>query len=118
MKATELMLGNMVQYISDTMPVKTVTLNRISSSGRLSVEEYPHEYISTDNIVGYPITDDVLSKAGFKQREGVFFKDEFDVVVDNDTYYFMGCEIRFVHELQNLFNVVFGIECPIKKEHL
>lgn len=118
MVVTDLMLGNIVQYVSDRMPVAPVTISKTSSNGHLRFEEYPNEYPMIGDILGYPLTDDLLKKLGFQMKDGVFTNHEYDIIKEDGSYYFVGVKIQYLHELQNMFTVMFQTKLPIDRRYL
>lgn len=80
-------------------------------------------YLVTNNcylseIVGIPITNDVLSKCGFKNVSDIQWQspeDWFHCCPLNDTWVFRRAgftltEVRYLHQLQNIWFAIFKYE--------
>jgi hypothetical protein len=114
MKATELRIGNLVNHISFGIVELSGILN-----DTLKCNYNENEY--WDNLEFYkhiPLTEEWLLKFGVKNnRLGLF---DFVKVSDNVGYhiYFIGrhlIEIKYVHQLQNLYFALTNEELTLTK---
>jgi hypothetical protein len=125
MKATELRIGNLVEY-------KNQYIN-VSGIGPFGIQSEGKEYLiiakfSTPDIQPIPLTEKWLLKFGFEDdrdnlmilRKGVFefYFDKVDK--DGISLYekwdgnFL-CNVEYVHEFQNLYFVLTGEELVVKE---
>ena len=137
MKASELMIGDWVEVVSNDH-LKYIQIAEIYQSSILTKEsEFESEEVSIDNINPIPLTPEILEKNRFKKcagNEWSLFKYEDDdytkkslyqVLWSADELYleitsytfntgdFNRIDIRYVHELQNALRLC-GIEKTIE----
>lgn len=139
MKAKELMLGDLVTFRESLeekqiIPIKIVVLREDNNDFLAQVcgDEICDELEFNDEIVGIPITSDILKKIGFRtllhDRDVYYFStDYFEIFIDeySDSIWrvmYNNLEVNifarkeligFVHELQHVFRL-WGIEIDIK----
>lgn len=118
MKAHELRIGNWV-YISDKcgyLPIKTDCID---------LSDWDN-----DLFAPVPLTPEILQKCGFKEVPSIKNKWELDDFIGPDlNFYFENGElipddcytgqtvminIKYLHQLQNLYFALTGIELPIE----
>jgi hypothetical protein len=135
-KANELRFGNFVSNVDGkTMPITTiekdgVTLFRFYLN---QTDKHPDktaiisDVISFDKIEPIPLTEEWLIKCGFNVVDKDLFamgiicinrcKGEFDVFIANYDPWFPFAilpQIKYVHQLQNLYWCLVGVELTIK----
>lgn len=135
MKANELMLGDWVTFRESLeekqiLPIKIVVLKDNDNDFLAQIGgEACDELEFNDEIVGIPITSDILKKIGFKYDRDVYYfsTDYFQILIDEYSDSIWRVEynnlevnmsvrrelIGFVHELQHVFRL-WGIEIDIK----
>jgi hypothetical protein len=116
MKANELRIGNWVQFRHTEKPVR-ITLGDF-------VREYNDEHL--EDYEPIPLTEEWLIKFGF-DFDGYcsYWKSEIELTKDTMDEHFQSfnnvgsglCqkEIKYVHQLQNLYFALTGEELTIKK---
>jgi hypothetical protein len=123
MKASELRIGNLVEY-------KNQYIN-VSGIGPFGIQSEGKEYLiiakfSTPDIQPIPLTEEWLLKFGFKWKgliskgryltiftpcgKALFFKDNYFIFsgVTIET------QIKYVHQMQNLYFALTGEELTLK----
>jgi hypothetical protein len=111
MKATELRIGNWVQFKYTETPVR-ITLGDF-------VREYKDEHL--DDYEPIPLTEEWLVKFGFEKDDGIWEHKELmwscEISGDDDSFNFkrLGLDIPcigifYVHQLQNLYFALTGQE--------
>jgi hypothetical protein len=133
MKASELRIGNLLEFSNGIQPTKTVTVGRrFFSSASIETEDGDFE------ITGYykpiPLTEDWLEKFGFEKYEflknrfrykkGVFeFRRGVDLLMmgrHGKAMRWASCiglfsyHYEYVHQLQNLYFAITGEELTTK----
>lgn len=115
MNINELRLGNYVMDIdNDILPVTTDTFYWISECVRNEDDYKPIE-----------LTEDILLKCGFISDEitfelngfmlGWFKNNEFYYLPTNQISYRNKIEIKYLHQLQNLYFAIIGSELNVSK---
>ena len=139
MKANELMLGDWVTFRESLeekqiLPIKIVVLRDYTNDflAKVCGDETCDELEFNDEIVGIPVTSDILRKIGFRTllhdpHVYYFSTDYFEIFIDeySDSIWratYNNLEVNifarreligFVHELQHVFRL-WGIEIDIK----
>ena len=115
MKASELRIGNLVNYNEGGI-FKVIGIHEFGIDCENEIETTYMEY---ENFKPIPLTEEWLLKFGFKNnRLGLF---DCVKVGDDIGYhiYFIGKhlkEVQYVHQLQNLYFALTGEELTIKDE--
>ena len=71
------------------------------------------EVYSPDEIEPVVLTDEWFGKLGFTQLGNKFILDDFIILYTEESYRFMGYmkkNIKYVHELQNIYEFLIEIE--------
>jgi hypothetical protein len=124
MIASELRIGNLLDYNGKIVKVNTLAIDFHGNQTMLaSKENFLWNVSKIDGIKPIPLTEEWLLKFGFDERlhgwwsEKIFLrKDEngnlwFDW---NGTTQTESIEIKYLHELQNLYFALAGNELKIK----
>jgi len=125
MKANELRIGNYVKY-SDFASAKKSEIVMVDISDLILLKNMV-EGCFYDPI---PLTPEILVKAGFEETYNSRFRVKFDHIThgeigytfsDIENYYGKGfryydhhIDIKYVHQLQNLYFALTGEELPIE----
>ena len=125
MKASELRIGNLLEFSNGIQPNEIITINRRFFSSAAIDKEYG-DFEITPYYHPIPITHDWLYKLGFENLTHnhewfdvatyVHKKISFFVHFDGERLsvdFWQGNEKRYVHELQNLFYVLTGEELEL-----
>jgi len=109
MKASELRIGNKA-LLADSI----VTIEEICSDG---IETPEHGFVSANKLSGIPLTEEWLVKFGFAKSTTWFRKGShaIELTVCN-LYEFKNIavvEVKYVHQLQNLYFALTGEELTI-----
>lgn len=130
MKANELMIGNYVnEEVIGNCKVSKINKkslwiegNNVKTDGTENIVEY---HLIYDYVKPIPLTEEWLSKLGFIFPQGEYCKkDDWTIVVDcdpfhihklgeKDSVHFEGFNIKYVHQLQNLYFALTGEELKI-----
>ena len=113
MKASELRIGN---YINGDHIVMGIMLDMIETTKDAEM--------LLENIEPIPLTEEWLTKLGL-EFSGLYWEVDsvnFELINDGDGYYngvnvgeySHGIEIKYVHQLQNLYFALTGTELEIK----
>jgi len=117
MKASELRIGNLLEFSNGIQPTKTVTVGRRFFSSA-SIETEDGDFEITCYYKPIPLTEEWLEKFGFeKHQNNVFTLGRFEVHFVSSSFYFRSYNIvrvNFVHELQNAFYIQKRLELTIK----
>jgi hypothetical protein len=120
MKANELRIGNLVSYDGRVFEIDTIakefpTLNTI---------EYGIGVVDWGNIEPIPLTEEWLLKFGFEsfhkrdfKKKGLFITTYFatpQTLVDDDFGNKRVLELKYVHQLQNLYFALTNEELTMK----
>lgn len=127
MTASELRLGNFVLYASEGKQFKVCEL----SHGGIEVNgEGEITWIEIEEFEGIPLTEEWLLKFGFQIKDianyvtidfttyekGKFLiGDNWEIEYDGDRLT-LGYDIKYVHNLQNVFYALTGQELTLKGE--
>lgn len=143
-QANELRIGNIVKGIyicedyiekTDTYEDKTVDVIckvlGLDSTGAydwpivleaINKSEFKHQITEYDNVVGIPLTEDILLRCGFKLLKDdedyeIFVLSGFIICMSINGFYSelldqngFKSEIKYLHQLQNLFYSLTGKE--------
>ena len=129
MKAEELRLNNMI--IDRWGAVATVDTIGFESTVRISTATYKSESCSINDCQPIPLTEEWLVKLGFIKSPAAnsiyrsipelkaeihfeFFRGGLVCVLYCSTGSFIPNDIKFVHQLQNLYFAVLGEELEVK----
>ena len=119
MKATELRIGNLLQVNG-----KIYSVAKLTKSG-CRLQPLDDSEVEAGNIEPIPLTEDLLLKLGFEECFTGFFEKAdflFDIQYDgyprkyelifdaNDGLCYHKKEIKYVHQLQNLYYALTGEE--------
>ena len=119
MKANELRIGNYVFSAEDN---KTGEVLQIDSSGIIFANKNGNRWQDLKNIQPISLTEETLLKSGFrKSKSGMYLFDkfsfdlsDFEFGVESDYYYLTISEnIKYLHQLQNLYFALTGQELEI-----
>ena len=109
MKANELRIGNWVEYKGS------------KSTLQIEHSEITEIYFGATNYIPIPLTEEWLLNFGFKFEKEGYKKFRFRVVEPVNYVGYLFCEgsrilreIRYVHQLQNLYFSLTGEELKIK----
>ena len=124
-QSQSLRIGNKVRFTSEGIDF---TVLEISRNGLTVENKTETVWIEIDQFEGIPLTEDILVKAGFTGGKGEGFGldiIELDYITTEDNLqlelkiaggserWFI-IDVKFVHELQNLFKVLTGKELTIE----
>jgi hypothetical protein len=115
MKANELRIGNLVMYSNGGILFKVIGISEFGIDVEDDIETTYMEY---ENFNPFPLTKELLLKFGFEKREnGHFVKDGIVLYPIRDLYFrgnlFIKADIKYVHQLQNLYFALTGKELTI-----
>ncbi len=127
MKANELRIGNFVA--SGVSYSKTSSIGKVLEIGNLEREfeqiycecEESFDWFFKDNYCGIPLTEEWLLKFGFDKKDKSYIKNSFLFINNNSIYKFLyklsiiESEVKYVHQLQNLYFALTGEELTIEK---
>jgi len=120
MKANELRVGNLVERDGNILEVIRVAKDGIVNYDLVRKSQGMH--VNSGNVIPIPLTEEWLSKFGFEKNENGFFdliKDSEVEILIRDDYWtcdgivFSLFNLKYVHQLQNLFFVLTGEELKI-----
>jgi hypothetical protein len=129
LKATELRIGNWIKLYGNACQVTSLSNNSIEVDYASAEHEYTGEGPMIESYEPIPLTPEILQKAGFiSGRKYVFqsyemeayFELDGDVVKlfcqPNDPHYTddIAKPIQYVHQLQNLYFAITGVELSIE----
>ena len=120
MKASELRIGNIIQYSEDSVIFKVIGVHEYGLDVENDIET---TYIELDQFEPIPLTEEWLFKFGFK-KDGKYNSSDRWMGIFNQPL-IMGngyltipnyplTEIKYVHQLQNLYFALTGQELEIK----
>ena len=121
-EAKELMIDNYISYLAEKKQVLGFDEETVYFKNTISID-----YIDIDEIEPIPLTEEWLLKFGFKKRKNrhLFhwenkiviseYKDEFENFFYPKTGYDIrfSNEIKYVHQLQNLYFALTGAELTV-----
>lgn len=115
MEANTLRLENYVEYNSMFFKVKMISKSGISCDRGKGIVE-----LSIKDVNPIPLSEDILLKLGFEKiREGKFIHYDlsgYNLVNGNGFYLsYVRPEIKYVHQLQNIFHSLTCEELTIKE---
>ena len=122
-QANELRIGNLVNSKNDGI----ISITNISEKSVAVSEAHCYNHIPVEFISPIPLTEEWLLKLGFKKRKNrhLFhwenkiviseYKDEFENFFYPKTGYDIrfSNEIKYVHQLQNLYFALTGAELTV-----
>ncbi len=120
MKATDLRIGNYVNYLGEVQEVTGI------DSEYVYLDTITFDYVEHDEIEPIPITEEWLLKLGFEPEEedsAYYFSEECEYLqvvnyVDGFVFEKENTELvslNYIHELQNLYHAITGNELEIKE---
>lgn len=119
MKASELRIGNFVEFDGEESKIESISLG--VKSGHVVYLECYGDLILFDHLEPIPLTEEWLVKFGFEEKDGYFTKNKDDIYnnyTDNSFDYVINgiviIEIKHVHQLQNLYFALTGEELKIQ----
>lgn len=105
MKASELRIGNFINSPNGQIIVSGIETDFDDlTGGENSVNDFP-----LSKLQPIPITEEWLEKLGFKQ----YGMNEFEHI-DNGLYIECSYDLRYVHQLQNIFFALTNTELIIR----
>lgn len=120
----ELRIGNLVNYGTQNGAIRIVNSMNEGIFDNIYIETGEEfEWTECSNIEPIPLNEAWLIKFGFLKRNGYGFnKTDFDLlafkVADsigyNFRFYGLNVEVKYVHQLQNLYFCLAGKELKIK----
>lgn len=120
MNAKEFRIGNKVQFYKSMIQeiqyghIDGILFNEYWNEYEYVIPEYSRSaYLLIQGFQPIPLTDEWLLKFGFIEFEAEYFKkDNFKIVKSFDNYWLdgFGTELKYVHQLQNLYFALTGIE--------
>jgi len=126
MKIAELRIGNTVEVNNKYVTVKSIEFNPVSNEYYLRVGEQ-FGGIKAEFVNHIPLTEEWLLRFGFEDlyyvedkfgwiKDGVNISKYFNFVLmlPNGEYY-DSTKIKYVHELQNFYFAITGMELTINK---
>lgn len=134
-EANELRVGNLVHrndYVSDLFQIRSISQDRIHAINVVEIDVVNNTIYSSDctlsELEPIPLTEEWLLKFGFSVSDqpswNVYEIGEWFILLmeKRDTKIILGAladnipdvEIKFVHQLQNLYFALTGAELPIK----
>lgn len=128
LKAYDLRIGNKILFLGDVVTFKNITEFR--EDGIFWIKTFEPKIESKNfHFKPIPLTEEILLKCGFELKGIIFrinngFANQFDVnySLSRDIYYYDSSkhgiykevEIKYLHELQNLYWCLCGQELTIK----
>ena len=116
MKASELRIGNLVQSYADIITVEYV--DKLLLKGFFHRDIIYNTSIQIKHCKPIPLTEEWLLKFGFEKRYETCF--QYKNFILNDKFIMMDIDItiqlKYVHQLQNLYHALTGEELTIKDE--
>jgi hypothetical protein len=119
MKASELRIGNLLEFSNGIQPTKLITVGRRFFSSA-SIEKEDGDFEITGYYKPVPITEEFLKQFGFNQlngsyweRNGVGFIVGYAVdgsMVVGNSFGARHCHYYYVHQIQNIWHSVTGEE--------
>jgi hypothetical protein len=118
-KSNELRIGNYIDYERTTHVVTRLLEHYVSHDWHKSIGEDAYD-TSYDSINPIPLTSEILEKCGFKLRDG-YLKNYplYSITSQNGkeqiqiTGYMSLPQIKYLHQLQNLYFALTGKELII-----
>jgi len=121
MKANELRIGNLVERDGNILEVIKMAKDGIVNYDLVRKSQGMH--VNSGNVIPIPLTEEWLLKFGFENKlENKYFHKDFNRLycnIENPLIKHLGningilAEIKFVHQLQNLFFALTGEELKI-----
>jgi hypothetical protein len=132
MKASELRIGNLLEFSNGIQPTKTVTVGRRFFSSA-SIEKEDGDFEITGYYKPIALNEIWLQKLGFKKKGSewkLFPCAEVQIIVFNENDYngvmfytrtihtdytpiYCGSQINYVHQLQNLYYALTSVELSV-----
>lgn len=120
MKPQELSIGNLVCYNGKVVKVEQITKHKIGYHTKPN--ETRMNYARLCEVEPIPITEELLLKCGFDEPcDGVYEREDFEITKEGDEWWVSwhgGCDywfaIKYLHQLQNAYQLVTGEELEIK----
>lgn len=130
MKASELRIGNLLEFSNGIQPTKIVTVGRRFFSSA-AIEKEDGDFEITPYYKEILLTEDWLLKLGFKRNDNTKVSDsfywimvggsEFNINPDNgvvwinrgENIFNNPCLIEYVHQLQNIYYALTGVELSV-----
>ena len=116
-QASELRIGNLLEFSNMIEPSKIITVGRRFFSSA-SIEKEDGNFNVSNYYIPIPITEEWLIKLGFKESDDNFMKiktrkrsvyleinlkDKRTLLFNNNHYYNDIYHVKYVHQLQNLY---------------
>lgn len=117
MKPTDFRIGNLIEYDGRIFEIDTIA----TEFPTLNTTEFGIGVVSWKSIKPIPLTEELLLKCGFEISK--YFKKTFFsnciYVYKQDSFFWYdtlndSIEIKFLHQLQNLYFILTGKELEIK----
>lgn len=117
MKKEELRIGNFVQVNSEAKTVTAVGFEAITSN-----TNFPYEYHKYNDVEPIKLNQSLLKDFGFKKDVGkndlpIMRLGGLYVYLDDFTFTYLGNILAgegYVHQLQNIYFVINGVDLPIR----
>ena len=125
MKAKDLRIGNLILFPTEAnngllipLVIRKVDAIEIGKVTSLNPPSSPSNFeAKIKNCGGIKLTEEWLTKFGFKITDGYFHKDDIWLTPD---FGLDGIDpfkpIKYVHQLQNIFFAITGTELEMKKK--
>ena len=121
-KAADLMIGNYVnEYILGDVCVNEIYENSVSVLAKhMDINKVVSDIaytISCSNLIGIPLTPDVLERIDWNGYNKLYLNSYFKIDDVGHLYYcsdFTGINIYYVHQLQNLCKALTGKDLTFK----
>lgn len=122
MKASELRLGNLVNYKGETVEILGVGLTYLTIQRDINGVAQDFEDIIIQEFEPIPLTEEMLESFGIKFTIEGFYKATDEVLMSSESPYSLYAEnsdnsivwfaggIKFIHELQNWYKLLTEIE--------
>lgn len=121
MKASELRIGNCVNYEQTTHIIYQIS-NNFCSCYWYKGDPRDADTHRTNDIKPIPLTEEWLLKFGFKKDNNfTWVKIEMELMQRDDGFWiWLGADLylKYVHQLQNLYHALTGNELEIKENKI
>lgn len=128
MKANELRIGNLLSFSGEPVAINAGFIHDCDYWNKNPERQ---DAVSFENVEPVPLTDEWLERFGFEKDEEssswskIVSMPQFDYCFEISNKYqeffqpdFLSIDIKYVHQLQNLYFALTGKELTIKEDKL
>lgn len=117
-QANELMLGNFVDTPDGTVKITAISYEKVAVIRKTEKGNFAVYSESLDDIQPIPLTEEILLKCGAEPFAGgglILNYRRIEYAECRQVYYdvFTSVELKYLHQLQNLFYVLAGEELEV-----